>query len=106
MEVGLNYLIGFMSINKSLFMVNIKTVKELVDGISRWLEKLCNIILFNNLKYFRGGGTYNDNGEKIGKWIDLSDEYEFSSEITYKGQYKEGKKIGKWGIYFTDGKTK
>ncbi|CAD8159247.1 unnamed protein product [Paramecium pentaurelia] len=73
---------------------------EYQDGkrVGRWdFEEIGQVI---------GGGKYNDNGEKIGKWIDLSDESDFSSEITYKGQYKKGNKIGKWGIYFTDGKTK
>ncbi|CAD8128581.1 unnamed protein product [Paramecium sonneborni] len=48
-----------------------------------------------------GGGFYeviNQESSKIGKWIELSDEFlEFSQPI-YCGEYKNGKKVGKWDI--------
>ncbi|CAD8176801.1 unnamed protein product [Paramecium octaurelia] len=47
-----------------------------------------------------GGGQYEDDGIKIGKWIELSKEfrsdYQPSEQITYHGEYNNGKKVGIW----------
>ncbi|CAD8117319.1 unnamed protein product [Paramecium primaurelia] len=50
------------------------------------------------------GGTYDDNGDKIGQWIELSDGYRSSSLITYNGEYKSGKKINRWDINYASRK--
>ncbi|CAD8214784.1 unnamed protein product [Paramecium pentaurelia] len=49
-----------------------------------------------------GGGSYNEVGEefKIGKWIDLDDNFENSKQVTYNGEYKNSKKVGKWDIKY------
>ncbi|CAD8110097.1 unnamed protein product [Paramecium primaurelia] len=51
-----------------------------------------------------GGGSYQDqiegNSIKIGKWTDLSDEFYNQSEVSYRGEYKNGQRIGKWDICF------
>ncbi|CAD8165308.1 unnamed protein product [Paramecium pentaurelia] len=47
-----------------------------------------------------GGGSYNKQGAKNGKWIDLSDYFSEDSQITYNGDYKNGKKVGRWDILF------
>ncbi|CAD8142281.1 unnamed protein product [Paramecium pentaurelia] len=49
-----------------------------------------------------GGGLYDDlNGQKIGEWIDLHENYDRDwCQIKYKGIYKNGIKNGKWDIHF------
>ncbi|CAD8213736.1 unnamed protein product [Paramecium pentaurelia] len=47
-----------------------------------------------------GGGEYNQQGEKDGKWIELSDNFEqFKTQVTYHGKYQNGKKVGRWDIF-------
>ncbi|CAD8150614.1 unnamed protein product [Paramecium octaurelia] len=46
-----------------------------------------------------GGGQYNNQGQKDGKWVELSDSYYNLSQVTYKGEYKNGNKVGKWEYY-------
>ncbi|CAD8213279.1 unnamed protein product [Paramecium pentaurelia] len=43
-----------------------------------------------------GGGQYDENGQKNGRWIDLNNVFWNKSEVIYHGQYKNGLKIGKW----------
>ncbi|CAD8207015.1 unnamed protein product [Paramecium octaurelia] len=47
-----------------------------------------------------GGGSYDKsaNGNKIEKWVELSDRFFSNSQIFLKGSYKDGKKIGAWQI--------
>ncbi|CAD8108702.1 unnamed protein product [Paramecium sonneborni] len=54
-----------------------------------------------------GGGLYEEqegqSSIKVGKWIELSDNYTSVSQITYHGLYnKNGVKIGRWDIYKKD----
>ncbi|CAD8186753.1 unnamed protein product [Paramecium pentaurelia] len=60
--------------------------------------------LFQNKKI--GGGQYDSQGEelKIGQWIDLSDGFQYYSQVTYQGEYKIGKKVGRWDINFQGSK--
>lgn len=77
--IGLNYAKGFGGILKSLIMVNIKMAKKLVNGIfciviGKLMDKdKCKIQY--KVKSFSGGGLYDKggNGNKNGKWIELSD---------------------------------
>ncbi|CAD8213287.1 unnamed protein product [Paramecium pentaurelia] len=55
-------------------------------------------ILYEGINY--GGGQYNEDSLKIGRWIELSEGFSNSSQITYNGEYKKGKKVGKWDIYY------
>ncbi|CAD8144045.1 unnamed protein product [Paramecium octaurelia] len=50
-----------------------------------------------------GGGLYDKTGQevKIGKWIEISDGFGDYSQVTYEGQYKNGKKSGRWNIWFS-----
>ncbi|CAD8116155.1 unnamed protein product [Paramecium primaurelia] len=50
-----------------------------------------------------GGGSYNGDGNKIGKWIEQSDGFQGFSQITYIGDYRNDKKIGRWDIWFKQG---
>ncbi|CAD8165562.1 unnamed protein product [Paramecium pentaurelia] len=49
-----------------------------------------------------GGGLYDEvnYGVKIGRWIELSDGFWRDSQVTYCGQYKNDKKVGRWDILF------
>ncbi|CAD8214876.1 unnamed protein product [Paramecium octaurelia] len=51
-----------------------------------------------------GGGLYDELGEgmKVGKWIELFDGFYNHKQVTQCGQYKSGKKVGRWDIMFRD----
>lgn len=54
----------------------------------------------NNFNKFKlsGGGLYDENGVKLGKWIELSDGFSINSKIISNGEYKNDKKVGRWDI--------
>ncbi|CAD8124901.1 unnamed protein product [Paramecium sonneborni] len=57
--------------------------------------------LFQNQQI--GGGLFNEqNGLKKGKWIELDDNFQSISQVTYCGEYNNGKKFGKWKIFQND----
>ncbi|CAK79561.1 unnamed protein product (macronuclear) [Paramecium tetraurelia] len=49
---------------------------------------------------FQAGGSYSEEGDglKIGKWIELDENFSRFSQVIYKGEYQFGRKIGKWEI--------
>ncbi|CAD8112481.1 unnamed protein product [Paramecium sonneborni] len=47
-----------------------------------------------------GGGNYNNQGKKNGRWIELSQNFQNISLIIYKGEYINGKKYGIWDILY------
>ncbi|CAD8144930.1 unnamed protein product [Paramecium pentaurelia] len=47
-----------------------------------------------------GGGRYNQQNQKEGLWIELNDKLLELSQVTYKGEYKNGKKVGLWDIQY------
>ncbi|CAD8215312.1 unnamed protein product [Paramecium octaurelia] len=51
-------------------------------------------ILFENQVI--GGGDYNNDGIKTGKWIELMDNFYNQSQVIYVGMYQDGGKIGQW----------
>ncbi|CAD8089226.1 unnamed protein product [Paramecium primaurelia] len=54
-----------------------------------------------------GGGSYNKQGQKNGKWIEQSDGFWKKSQVTYSGEYNNGKKVGLWEIFCNqEGKNK
>ncbi|CAD8166264.1 unnamed protein product [Paramecium pentaurelia] len=53
-----------------------------------------------------GLGQYNYQGQRIAKWIELSDRFSNRSQITYIGEYQNGQKIGLWEIWYKDYETK
>ncbi|CAD8172849.1 unnamed protein product [Paramecium pentaurelia] len=57
-----------------------------------------NKMYFNN--NFSGGGFYDKNGIKQGNWIELQESFSDSFLVTSKGEYRCGKKVGRWNIYF------
>ncbi|CAD8123267.1 unnamed protein product [Paramecium sonneborni] len=51
-----------------------------------------------------GFGTYNDNQIKVGNWVDLYENFFDWGQITYKGKYSKGIKIGNWQTFQEDKK--
>ncbi|CAK66083.1 unnamed protein product (macronuclear) [Paramecium tetraurelia] len=49
---------------------------------------------------YSGGGSYDEKGNelKVGDWVDISDDWKDFCQITYKGEYKNGRKFGSWDI--------
>ncbi|CAD8183296.1 unnamed protein product [Paramecium octaurelia] len=47
-----------------------------------------------------GGGYYNEQGLKSGKWIEISESFYHQSQITYEGEYQNGVKNGVWRINY------
>ncbi|CAD8129567.1 unnamed protein product [Paramecium sonneborni] len=45
-----------------------------------------------------GGGEYNFQGLKNGKWMDLGEDFWQLSQETYRGEFKNGNRVGKWVI--------
>ncbi|CAD8120368.1 unnamed protein product [Paramecium sonneborni] len=63
------------------------------------------IIQFKYIDYFQdyqkiGGGSYDVNEIKIGRWIELNDNFKDTSQTILEGDYIQGKKQGKWTIKF------
>ncbi|CAD8085143.1 unnamed protein product [Paramecium primaurelia] len=67
-------------------------------------QTYCKQKLMQELKqlnnFFRGGGFYNENGQKNGQWIDLHENYYKYCKIKYEGMYQKGKKQGKWNATY------
>ncbi|CAD8058032.1 unnamed protein product [Paramecium primaurelia] len=97
--IGWKYQIIFGTHPKQLTKVNIKMVRKLVDGIFN-----IGLMQINHLLQlcFSGGGQYDEAGDglKLGNWVEISDNFWNSSQVTYKGQYKNGKKVGRWDIQY------
>ncbi|CAD8121063.1 unnamed protein product [Paramecium sonneborni] len=99
MENGLNQVINSMSIyvtNINISYGQVILIGEYKKGqkIGRWNFN------YNNNQI--GGGNYDEQGYKNGKWIDINDNYYGWGQITYQGVYKNGLKIGLWEINFRD----
>ncbi|CAD8130078.1 unnamed protein product [Paramecium sonneborni] len=63
-------------------------------------EKSIDVFILYHYKN-SGGGYYNEQGLKVGFWEDVSDIFQNYCQITYKGEYYDGKKVGSWDlIYF------
>ncbi|CAD8090402.1 unnamed protein product [Paramecium primaurelia] len=90
---------------------------ELNDGCYNNSLITCNGVYQNNKKvgkwniFYRcmqnkpleliGGGCYDGvSSSKIGRWIELNEDFGGQSEVTFIGEYKNGKKVGKWDVLF------
>ncbi|CAD8108733.1 unnamed protein product [Paramecium sonneborni] len=48
-----------------------------------------------------GGGSYNEEGIKAGRWVELDSQFKLERQIIYQGEYNmKGVKIGKWDIEY------
>ncbi|CAD8175732.1 unnamed protein product [Paramecium pentaurelia] len=59
------------------------------------------MIAIENFNY-PGGGLYDESGNecKIGRWIEINEEFDNISQVTYHSDYKFGKKLGRWDIWY------
>ncbi|CAD8095966.1 unnamed protein product [Paramecium primaurelia] len=112
MEGGLKQISIFLWIYNLHILENIKMAKKLVNGIfvigivEQINLKKCQ---YKNLENFSGGGLYlqGGDGQKVGIWIELSDQFKQYEQISYAGEYnKNGKKVGRWDIWYKDSETK
>ncbi|CAK66367.1 unnamed protein product (macronuclear) [Paramecium tetraurelia] len=46
------------------------------------------------------GGSYDERGQKIGLWKELTERFWNQNELILQGQYDRGRKIGQWEILF------
>ncbi|CAD8106489.1 unnamed protein product [Paramecium sonneborni] len=49
-----------------------------------------------------GGGLYNEQGQKNGKWEDLGQDFNQCDKVFYEGEYLNGIKIGRWNIKYRE----
>ncbi|CAD8105147.1 unnamed protein product [Paramecium sonneborni] len=55
--------------------------------------------VYNNYKI--GGGQFNNDGNKQGKWIDLFENFFYNAQVTYNGEYNmNNMKVGRWDIMY------
>ncbi|CAD8096603.1 unnamed protein product [Paramecium sonneborni] len=48
-----------------------------------------------------GGGQYDKDGIKIGRWTELDEGFYYNKQVVYEGQYDlKGLKISRWDIYY------
>ncbi|CAD8129028.1 unnamed protein product [Paramecium sonneborni] len=73
--------------------------------VGRWEILYHQYYDFNEKGYQQiGGGSYDQEGyqKKIGKWIELDQEFKYGKQITHNGEYNmNGMKINRWDIWFT-----
>ncbi|CAD8118613.1 unnamed protein product [Paramecium primaurelia] len=109
-EVNYGFKIGRwieLRILKSHIVVNIKTIKKLVDGIFYlrgiiYTQNMKNCNNYNAIN-FSGGGQYDEKSSvKFGSWIELSDGFGRNSKIIYTGEYKNDQKVGRWDIQYKE----
>ncbi|CAD8120896.1 unnamed protein product [Paramecium sonneborni] len=80
---------------------------EYLDGIKQGFWKIMCWFFNQNANFEqKGGGAFNQQGIKDGKWIELVSNFSEINQITYIGDYIHGKKCGKWDIQIIDPKSK
>ncbi|CAK94128.1 unnamed protein product (macronuclear) [Paramecium tetraurelia] len=79
-----------------LFLVNVQslTMEQYKNGSKVGIWNDC----YEN-QYF-GGGLYDEQGIKTGRWVDLNVQFNCNYEVTYNGVYKNGLKVGQWNVFF------
>ncbi|CAD8213744.1 unnamed protein product [Paramecium pentaurelia] len=109
-ESGQNQIISLI-IQTSLFIKgNMIMVKKQMgylfnqEGVNFWVKSQINVFnILNILKFISGSSDERGNGFKSVKWIDLDNQFYRSQftfkEITYDGNYQNGKKVGRWDIW-------
>ncbi|CAD8214150.1 unnamed protein product [Paramecium octaurelia] len=46
--------------------------------------------------YAYASGSYQEDGIKIGQWIDFAEGFSFGQQLIFKDEYKNGRKFGNW----------
>ncbi|CAK91193.1 unnamed protein product (macronuclear) [Paramecium tetraurelia] len=70
--------------------------------VGRWEISYWKDYEDNNQNQQLGGGSYSKVGDglKVGNWVEPSEGFYENSQVTYNGEYKDGKKIGRWDIRY------
>ncbi|CAD8194456.1 unnamed protein product [Paramecium octaurelia] len=70
--------------------------------VGRWDVSYRKVYEDNNQNEQLGGGSYSKEGDgiKVGNWVEPSDGFYENSQVTYSGEYKDGRKIGRWEIWY------
>ncbi|CAD8128908.1 unnamed protein product [Paramecium sonneborni] len=87
--------------------------KDLFPNYSKQLQifeigEYYNGLRIGGWKYFLenqkiGGGFYNKNGQKQGKWIDLDEGFQDSKKVIFCGEYDlKSMKVGQWDIMYSN----
>ncbi|CAD8215574.1 unnamed protein product [Paramecium octaurelia] len=66
----------------------------------KWNWTMQQISFMDYLPYAHGGGSYQEDGIKIGQWIDFAEGFSFEQQLIFKGEYKNGRKFGNWDIQY------
>ncbi|CAD8173460.1 unnamed protein product [Paramecium octaurelia] len=64
--------------------------------VGRWDTYFRIESLFQSQFQLIGGGSYDETGIKNGNWIEPSNNFYKYSQVTYEGEYQNGKKINQW----------
>jgi len=97
----------FIIIGFILLILGCSTVeKEVIETYGRDSKKaeivpLNTNLLMEYMEKFYGKGNYK-NGKKVGKWIWYQDD----GTIEMEGNFKDGKTVGKWTWYYRNGQIK
>ncbi|CAD8127954.1 unnamed protein product [Paramecium sonneborni] len=70
--------------------------------VGKWeIKNEGNQIMSKKLQlFFSGEGTFDQCGLKNGNWVELHDYYSVQNQITYLGEYRNGKKCNRWDTKF------
>ncbi|CAD8101910.1 unnamed protein product [Paramecium sonneborni] len=62
------------------------------------------LFVYKNIQYmYSGGGSYDQEGRKIGKWVELFEGFNDIAQVTYNGEYNmNGMKVGRWDIMYCE----
>ncbi|CAD8214563.1 unnamed protein product [Paramecium octaurelia] len=99
--IGLSYGMDLIFLIKSFSMVNIKMMEYFAQSFQGFSILLnVKLIIYQNIQ--SGSGFYDDEGDDIknGKLIEWQNDLVVKTEVSYKGENKNGKKIGLWDILF------
>ncbi|CAD8128768.1 unnamed protein product [Paramecium sonneborni] len=103
LDCGLNYILILIGTLKELFyyysLCQVTYFGEYENGSKqgKWIAR------FKNQEI--GGGQYNEKGIKIGKWIEISNNFQQESQILNVGEYNQGVKSSRWDILFREAQT-
>ncbi|CAD8129577.1 unnamed protein product [Paramecium sonneborni] len=71
---------------------NIRRIQEQPNGIT--FMKIRQCVFYH---YFRGGGLYNNEGKKTGKWIELDERFQLYKQVIFTGEYNmKGRQMGNY----------
>ncbi|CAD8187881.1 unnamed protein product [Paramecium pentaurelia] len=85
-------------------LTNLEQIKHLVwDGeFNQKYQRIGKWRVFWKDQVFNAGGSYDENGRKEGRWIELFENFWENGQVTFSGEYKNNKRNGRWNFSFQD----